>query len=134
MDNTNSLAFPNMFNAAQNQVAVLSGDASIVNRTRLLLLTQPTELYNSPDQGVGLKKYLFQYNNLNTQAMMKAEIISKLTEYEPYVIADETQFVDKLISESDTDDSIRTDKLNEYKVTVGLVTRNKDSISIDIND
>ena len=60
---TSSLAFPNMFNVAQNQVAVLEDEISVVNRSRLLILTEPTEIYNEPNQGVGLKRHLWQYNN-----------------------------------------------------------------------
>ena len=52
MAETTSLAFPNMFNIATNQVSVIEDTTSVANRTRLLILTEPTELYNNPDFGV----------------------------------------------------------------------------------
>lgn len=59
---TNSLSFPNMFDVARNKVGVISDNESIVNRSRLLILTEPTELYHNPDFGVGLKRHLWHYN------------------------------------------------------------------------
>ena len=57
MANTSSISFPNMFDVTGNCVSVVEDSQSIVNRTRLLMLTEPTELYMNPDFGVGLKKY-----------------------------------------------------------------------------
>ena len=62
MAETTSLAFPNMFNITANRVSVIENTNSVSNRTRLLILTEPTELYNNPDFGVGLKRHLWQYN------------------------------------------------------------------------
>ena len=62
MAETTSLKFPNMFDVARNQVAVLSDDAAIVNRTKLLILSEPKSLYNEPNFGVGLAKYMWHYN------------------------------------------------------------------------
>ena len=47
MAETTSLAFPNMFNITTNQVSVIENTNSVANRTRLLILTEPTELYNN---------------------------------------------------------------------------------------
>ena len=59
---TTSLAFPNMLNPSSNLVNVLEDDASIVNRTRLLMLTEPTELYGEPNFTVGKTSFhLFNY-------------------------------------------------------------------------
>ena len=56
---TNSLAWPSMFDVARNKVSVIEDNQSVVNRSKLLILTDPTELYMNPNFGVGLKKYLW---------------------------------------------------------------------------
>ena len=127
---TTSLAFPNMINVAGNRVSVKSDKDSVINRVRLLMLTDPTELYNSPDFGVGLKRYLWQYNTANTSALIQDRIIQQLRKYEPCVIADSTSFADGLVFSPDTVQSM----YNELKMTVGLHTIFEDELSIVLND
>lgn len=127
---TTSLAFPNMINVAGNRVAVKSGNDSITNRVRLLILTDPTELYNSPDFGVGLRKYLWQYNTANTTARIKDQIIEQLRKYEPCVIADETSFADGLIFSGENNQQT----YNELKLTVGMKTVYQDTLTVTINN
>ena len=127
---TTSLAFPNMINVAGNRVSVKSDKDSVINRVRLLMLTDPTELYNSPDFGVGLKRYLWQYNTANTSALIQDRIVQQLRKYEPCVIADNTSFADGLVFSPDTVQSM----YNELKMTVGLHTIFEDELSIVLND
>ena len=127
---TTSLAFPNMINVAGNRVSVKSDKDSVINRVRLLMLTDPTELYNSPDFGVGLKRYLWQYNTANTSALIQDRIVQQLRKYEPCVIADSTSFADGLVFSPDTVQSM----YNELKMTVGLHTIFEDELSIVLND
>ena len=128
---TTSLAFPNMINVAGNRVAVKSGNDSITNRVRLLILTDPTELYNSPDFGVGLRKYLWQYNTANTSARIKDQIVEQLRKYEPCVVADETSFADGLIFSTDNPNN---QPYNELKLTVGLKTVYEEMLSLTLNN
>lgn len=127
---TTSLAFPNMINVAGNRVSVKSDKDSVINRVRLLMLTDPTELYNSPDFGVGLKRYLWQYNTANTSALIQDRIVQQLRKYEPCVVADSTSFADGLVFSPDTVQSM----YNELKMTVGLHTIFEDELSIILND
>lgn len=117
---TNSIAFPEIFNVSQNKVAVLSGNDSIVNRDRLLIMTEPTELYNHPDFGVGLKRHLWQYNNENQKAIIKDRIVEQLRLHEPYCIPDKTTFADGLLfTESDKN---YIPEYNHLKMTVGIAS------------
>lgn len=130
--NTTSIAFPNMFNVTRNQVATYSGNKSIVNRTRLLILTNPTELYNSPTFGVGLKQYLWQYNTQNVKAIIQQKIKDQLKTYEPCVDSEQTQFADGLLITGTADvDRVQSD--NELKMTVGLQTIYNDVVDVAIN-
>lgn len=130
---TTSLAFPNMFNVARNQVDVYSDNASIVNRTRLLMLTDPTELYHVPNFGVGLKKYLWTYNTENTRAIIENNIKEQLRLHEPYVLPDETQFSDMLLYTGDKE-SIEFKSGNEFNMTCGLKTTYQDTVDVILND
>lgn len=131
MSETTSIAFPNMFNVAQNQVAVLEDNVSITNRVRLLMLTDPTELYNSPKYGVGLKKYLFQYNNKNTVAHLQDTVREKVRQYEPYVDADKIEYAEGLVySGTDNDSNIESKQFNELPMTVKLGTKFGDVVTV----
>ena len=89
---TNSWAWPNIFNVSQNQVNVVEDNKSIVSRTRLLILSEPTSLFNSPDFGVGLKRHLWQYNTENQKAIIKDRIVAQLKLNEPSVFPEKTQY------------------------------------------
>lgn len=133
MPKTTSLSFPNIFNVAQNTVNVAEDNVSVVNRTRLLLLTDPTELYNEPTFGAGLKRYLWQYNTENTRAMMQDKIVEQLREFEPYVEADNTTFSDGLLYTGSTDTADVLQSYNKLEMTVGLQTVYDDEVQITLN-
>lgn len=97
MAHTTSLSFPNIFDVSRNRVSVRSDADAVTSRTRLLILSEPTSLYNSPNFGVGLKRHLFKYNNDNEKAIIKDRIVAQLRLHEPYVNPDETQFADGLM-------------------------------------
>ena len=132
-ETTNSLSFPNMFDIARNRVAVKQGGDSIINRTRLLMLTEPTELYNSPDFGVGLKRYLWQYNNANTRAMIRERIKSQLSDYEPCVESDKTTFSDGLAATSSGSELKAQTDINSLNMTVGLQTIYQYTLDVSID-
>lgn len=126
---TNSLAFPNMFNVANNCVGVLEDNISIVNRTRLLILTEPTELYNNPDFGVGLKRHLWQYNTENEKAIIRDRIVGQLSKHEPCCDAEQTQFADGLLFSGG--DELSTQEYNQLKMTIALKTIFGDTLEIE---
>lgn len=131
MANTTSLAFPRMFDVAQNKVSVLTDSISIVNRTRLLMLTDPTALYNEPEQGVGLRRYIGRYNTENVRAEVRDRIVEQLRAYEPCVVPDKTEWADGLIFTGQPDDiSIKPHKL---EMTVALKTIYDSTASLDIS-
>ena len=130
---TNSLAFPVMFNTVNNGVAVLEGNNSIVNRTRLLFLTEPTELYNAPTFGLGLKRYLFQYNNENTKALMQDRMKDQLRLYEPCCDAEATEFSDGLLF-TGSNNQVTSPPFDRLEMTVALKTIYGDTATVDITD
>lgn len=85
-----SWSWPNLFDVSRNKVNLYNGTQSIKNRVKLLLLTEPTELYNEPQFGVGLRKHIFKYNNDNVIALIQDELIEQLRLWEPGVIPEET--------------------------------------------
>lgn len=122
-----------MFDVARNRVSVLEDTPSIVNRTRLLILTEPTELYQSPTFGAGLKRYLFQYNTDNQKSIIRDRIAEQLKEHEPCVNSTETTFSDGLLFTGTRDgDSIHDH--NKVKMTVGLSTIFGDTATVSLNN
>lgn len=131
MPETTSLSFPNMFNLTSNQVAVDQDLKAITTRTRLLILSEPTELYNNPDFGVGLKRHLWKYNSENEVSLIQDRIISQLRLHEPDVIPDKTQFTSGLLFTGDNNDSATA--ANEINMTVALQTTFGKQLNIDLN-
>ena len=128
---TNSIAFPNMFDVSRGCVQIVSDNASIVNRSRLLILTEPTELYNEPNFGVGLKRHLWKYNTPNEQAIIKDRIVDQLRLHEPCVDADKTSFADGLLFSGSEDRKVSSDNYNQLKMTVGLHTVYGNQVVVD---
>ena len=129
---THSISFPNMFDVARNRVSILEDATSVANRSRLLILTEPTELYNSLDFGVGLKRHLFKYNTDNEKAIIKDRIVAQLRKYEPSVIADETKFADGLLFTGDPDSSVQD--INKLKMTISETCKFGGTLEVEINN
>lgn len=130
---TTALNWPNMFDVARNQVGVIEGDTAVVKRVRLLLLTDPTEVHMNPSQGVGLKRYLWQYNTENVKAIIKDRIVEQLRLHEPACVPDETQFADGLVFTGGNDPNQFTQEFNQLKMTVAVRTIYGDQVKITIN-
>lgn len=130
MPETTSLAFPNMFNIATNQVSVIEDTASVANRTRLLILTETTELYNNPDFGVGLKRHLWHYNNEAERGLVKDRITQQLRIYEPCVYPEKTKYTDGLLFSGDQTQGISD---NTLALTVALQTVFKEEAKVELN-
>ena len=133
MAETTSLAFPNMFNIAANKVNVLENTNSVANRTRLLILTEPTELYNNPDFGVGLKRHLWKYNNTAERGLVKDRITEQLRLHEPCVYPEKTQYSDGLLFSEDESQNNPLTEHNTMSLTVALQTVFKEEVKIELN-
>lgn len=133
MARTNSLGFPNLIDVTRNCVNVIEDNVSIVNRSRLLILTEPTELYNDPTFGVGLKRHLWQYNTDNQKAMIRDRIAEQLSEHEPCVDAAKTAFADGLLFTGSNDELSQMQDNNRLKMTIGLSTVYGDSVEVSLN-
>ena len=123
-----------MIDVARNSVSIAKDNTSIVNRAALLILTEPTELYFNPDFGVGLKRYLWQYNTENVRAMIKDRIRDQLALHEPSVDAQATQFADGLLATGSDTDANAVENANKVELTVGLVTKYGDELTVELND
>lgn len=131
---TTSIAFPNMLDPASNLVNTLEDDVSIVNRTRLLMLTEPSELYGNPDFGVGLKRHLFKYNTDNEKAILQDRIKVQLRLHEPYSVPENTQFVDGLLYTGSDDGISKIQDQNRLKFTMAVCTTYSTKLDIEMND
>lgn len=133
MAKTTSLAFPNLLNVAQNRVGVYEDNKSITNRSKLLILTEPTELYNEPNFGVGLRRYLFTYNTENQKAIIQDIIKRQLELHEPYCVADETEFIDGLAYTGRQDEVSKFTDLNKLEFTCAIKTVYQSTAEVELN-
>lgn len=129
-----SWSWPNMFDVARGQVNLYRDTKSIVNRVKLLLLTEPTELYNNPNFGVGLKKYLFIYNTENVPAMIRDDLVEQLKIWEPGVIAEETQVTRGLnyTADPNSPDTSIAANLAKLNLTITLTTSRMKTVSFSV--
>lgn len=127
---TSSLNWPNIFDVSRNRCAVAEDNASIVSRTKLMILTEPTELYMNPSYGVGLKRHMFKYNTENEKALIKDRIVAQLKLWEPRVDADKTQFSDGLLYTGDIN-TIGQD-YNTLNMTISLMTTYGDTVTVEL--
>ena len=132
MAETTSLAFPNMFNITANQVSVIEDTNSVANRTRLLILTEPTELYNNPDFGVGLKRHLWHYNNEAERGLVRDRITEQLRLHEPCVYPEQTQYSDGLLFSSTQVPTV-LEEHNTMALTVAMQTVFKEEAKVSLN-
>lgn len=128
--NTCSWSFPNMIDVSRNKIAVAKDNVSIVNRVRLLIMTEPTELYMNPNYGVGLKRYMYQYNNDNVVAIIKDRIIDQLRLWEPCVDPDKTS-VERGLKYSNPNDTNMDPNHLDLTVTVYTIYGDTLTISVD---
>ena len=132
MAETTSLAFPNMFNITANQVSIIENTNSVANRTRLMILTEPTELYNNPNFGVGLKRHLWKYNTDAERALVKDRITEQLYLHEPCVYPEKTQYSDGLLF-SESQPQTPLSEHNTLSLTVALQTVFKEQANVTLN-
>lgn len=127
-----SFAFPNLFDVARSKVNIFVDTRALTSRVRLLLLTEPTELYMVPNFGVGLKKYLFTYNNDNTIALIRDKLIEQLRIWEPGVIPEETK-VERGLKYSEIDNADENAlEINHLKLTITLTAADMQTVSFGI--
>ena len=136
MANTTSWQWSNgkIFDIARNQVAVMEDNVSVVSRTRLLILSEPTSMYNDPDFGVGLTRHLWHYNTDNEKAIIKDRIKEQLRINEPYSIPDQTQFADGLLFTGGTEPDFSAQEYNRLKMTVAVKTTYNETAEVVINN
>ena len=121
-----------MFNIANNRVSVIENTESVANRTRLLILTEPTELYNNPNFGVGLRRHLWKYNNDAERAIVKDRITQQLRLHEPCVYPDQTQYSDGLLFTGNPSQNTALDS-NSLNLTVMLKTVFREDAKVTLN-
>lgn len=127
-----SFAFPNIFDVSRSKVNIYTDAKAIVSRVRLLLLTDPTELHMVPNFGVGLRKYMFTYNNDNTVALIKDKLIDQLRLWEPAVIPEETK-VERGLAYTESNTGDVTNDINHLKLTITLTTADLQQVSFGVS-
>lgn len=131
MANTSSISFPNMISVTQNKVNLLSDTASVANRVKLLMLTEPTELYNEPNFGVGLKRYIGRYNTDNVKAEIAQRTQEQVRIHEPSVDASSIEW-SKGLEITGHNSYRKQDTSSNCDMTLKMTTNFQTSLSIDV--
>lgn len=126
-----TFSFPNLFDVSRSKVNIYTNTRAIVNRVKLLMLTEPTELHMVPNFGLGLRKYMFTYNNDNTIALIRDKLIEQLRLWEPSVIPEETKVERGLQYTGGNVEETAVD-INHLKLTVTLTTSDMQQVSFGI--
>ena len=126
-----TFSFPNLFDVSRSKVNIYTNTRAIVNRVKLLMLTEPTELHMVPNFGLGLRKYMFTYNNDNTIALIRDKLIEQLRLWEPSVIPEETK-VERGLQYTGGDVEETAVDINHLKLTVTLTTSDMQQVSFGI--
>lgn len=72
--------------APEGAFASVSGADAVVQSIRHILLTQPGERVGRPTYGAGLRRFLFQPNNVGTRALLQAAVIDAIRRDEPRAV------------------------------------------------
>ena len=126
--NTSSFSFPNIFDVARNKVSTKEDSESITSRIRLMMLTEPSELYGNPNYGLGLRRYIFQYNSDNVIPQIRERLVEQLRLWEPSVDPESTVVTRGLLDESNP--GVQGNNLD---LTVSVKTVYGTTLSIEIS-
>lgn len=131
MASTTSLSWPNMFDISRNTVGVVEDTQSVSNRTKLLIMSEPSSLYMNPNFGVGLKQHLFKYKTENEKQIIKDKIVNQLRLHEPCADIDKTKIADGLLFTGNQSEF--EDDYNHLKLTLMVVTTFGDTLDVTLN-
>jgi phage baseplate assembly protein W len=126
-----SFSFPNMFDVSRSKVNIYTDVKAITNRVKLLMLTDPTELHMVPNFGLGLRKYMYSYNNDNTIALIRDQLIEQLRLWEPAVIPEDT-IVERGLLYTETNNEGTIPDIDHLKLTVTLTTADLQKVTFGV--
>ncbi len=111
------MAFPPRV-GADGHVAWSSGEASVRESIRIILMTETRERLRRPDFGADLTAFLFEPNTVTTRQLIRDRITKALAQWEPRIA------VDAVAVEPDSDDPQAATATIQYKlVATGLTER-----------
>ena len=111
-----SIALPNMFNRTTTNL-VYDYDATLQN-LQLLLWSEKGELFGDPYYGTGVKRYLFDQNDVVLQDILLDDIYTAITLFIPQIKVDRKDI--KLIRGNKGELSLRIEALNRADFTTDL--------------
>lgn len=80
--------FPLVINDTNNDgdyITISSVEGLVRQNLKNLLLTSPGERIMDPEFGVGLRRYLFEFNNSSVREQIRGSIVSQVRNYMPFV-------------------------------------------------
>ena len=99
---------------------------AIQQNIKMLLLTVPGERVMDPDFGVGLKTFLFEFNDVGTYSAIRSRINEQISKYMPFVEIDELEIFTPDERTPDSENSVQI--IFSYRI---IPTDELDSIQFD---
>lgn len=99
---------------------------AIQQNIKMLLLTVPGERVMDPDFGVGLKTFLFEFNDAGTYSAIRSRINEQISKYMPFVEIDELEIFTPDERTPDSENSVQI--IFSYRI---IPTDELDSIQFD---
>lgn len=113
-----SIAFPNIFNRTTTNI-VNDYDATLQN-LKLLFWSEKGELFGDPYYGTGLKRYLYDQNDVVLQDILLDDLYTAITVFMPQIKVDRKDI--KLIKSANGELSVKVKALNKVDFTTDLYT------------
>lgn len=113
-----SIAFPELFNRTTTNI-VEDYDATLQN-LKLLIWSEKGELFGDPYYGTGLKKYLYDQNDVVLQDILLDDLYTAIKLFMPQIRLDRKDI--KLIRDTKGGLSVKIRALNRADFTTNLYT------------
>ncbi len=99
---------------------------AVRQNVKMLLLTIPGERVMDPDFGVGLKTFLFEFNDPSTYSSIRARIVQQVSKYLPFIEIDDLDIERQNDLTPDSENSIKV--IFSYRI---IPTDDIDSVVMD---
>ena len=99
---------------------------AIKQNVKMLLLTIPGERVMDPEFGVGLKTFLFEFNDPSTYSSIRARIVQQVSKYLPFIEIEELDIDKPNDLTPDSENSVKV--IFTYRI---IPTDDIDSIVMD---
>lgn len=117
-----TFSFPQIVNRSSREVKLSQNTQSINECLGILLRTRPGELLGDPEYGCFLLDRVFRYNGVVIEPLIKEDITTAISKYEPRIIVEEKDITiiynKQILSIYLTYEIKETGEINEFNLNI----------------